>query len=146
MRITVFVEDAIKSVTEFKEKHEKDFELQMAAWRIEHEAFEVALSAWRNETKFDTNKKPFEPSRPTNFLKDYDKLLTKLKWHAHTKIELDDQEYAKIFEDLFGWSHTHINATSISAGSITSAKILNIGTELKSYAEQRLNDFGYEKK
>jgi hypothetical protein len=146
MRITVFVEDAIKSVTEFKEKHEKDFELQMAAWRIEHEAFEVALSAWRNETKFDTNKKPFEPSRPTNFIKDYNRLLAKLELHALDKIELDDQDFAKVFEDLFGWSGSYINATSISAGSITGAKISDISIGLKSYAEQRLNDFGYEKK
>jgi hypothetical protein len=147
MEIVVKIEDAIWSLTQNREQHLKDYDLQLAAWKLEYKKYQDARDAWINSTKLDMKKEPKAPYKPTNHLEDYDKLITKLDWLVGDTVKLMDYEYSAIFEDDFNWKHGYINSATLAAGAITASSISTgiVSDTMVDYAEQRLAELGYKK-
>ena len=153
MNVTILVEDALDHLYEFKKKHLEDYEIQLAAWKLNYEKYIGDLELWSLSDAINS-KRPSEPYKPVKHNVDYNKLIKKLKLHEKTSkvIELNDHEYSMIFEDRYGWTGGYLDTTLISAGTIASGHISSasistnkISEAILSNAQKRLLENGYKK-
>lgn len=126
MKLVVDKSNALGLLVSNKHKHIAEYELQLEAWKKAYMEYTNDLNDWSQSqpTDGDATMRPLEPSKPRYHVEHYDKLIRKLEVHTEKTIELGDSygdnEYDKIFENQFDWSHgfTTLSANYISTGHI----------------------------
>jgi hypothetical protein len=103
MELRILIKDAIEVLKQNREKHIEDYKEALGVWREAHAEFTKVLEEWAASEAGSSYNKPQEPSRPRNYLGEYDKLIAKLGRHRDETIILNDNEYSIIFEDNFYW-------------------------------------------
>lgn len=102
MIIKASVHDAIEVLKVHRSRHIEDYKEAQDTWRKDMEEYSKLLEEW---VKSSSPDRPEEPSRPRNYLGEYDKLINKLGRHHSEIIDLNDSEYSTIFEDHFYWQN-----------------------------------------
>jgi hypothetical protein len=137
MKIVLSKEEALEALTQHQERHIEEYKEQFKGWRTAMQEHGEALKEWATEGA--EGKRPQEPTRPTNHLKNYQDLIQKLNYHQLDTIEVDEGEFNQIVNDSFYWSYnwlimndTYVGdaitaerkiGNSISANAITAGQI-----------------------
>lgn len=105
--ITVEKANLVDIVKKNRKKHEQLFDEALEAFHKQVE------SAYDKITKKATSKKGLaladarmilsKPTKPTNNLNDYDRVLGMLKLETHDQVKLTAEEYEQFVEDNWAW-------------------------------------------
>lgn len=137
MKLIINVQAAIHNLTENKQRHVAEYELQLEAWKKAYTEYTDSLKTWSQEQPSDgeATRRPQEPVKPEYYVKSYDKLISKLSVHTLSTIEIDthgfNSEYEQIFENKFEWSDrfASISGGYINTGHIPAASIKTLRGE-----------------
>lgn len=131
MNLIIDVRNAHRILSENKQRHVAEYDLQTDAWKKSYLEYTASLQVWSQSqpNDADATQRPSEPSKPRYYVADYDKLLNKLAVHVEATIALGESnyssEYEQIFENKFDWSKgfATLSASYISSGHISEATI-----------------------
>lgn len=119
MLIKVYKEEALKVLSENRDKHIKEFAGQMQGWKNAMEQYGKDLSLWSDkasEDVFDKQQapdKPKEPPKPVSYVDSYDRFLELVAANVTEVIEIDEHEYDQIIKNKFSWSSKFVFNSSV---------------------------------
>jgi hypothetical protein len=101
MDITMFKSVVLKTLGTNKAKHILEYKDQLDGWKLKMEEHSEKMKDWVNYG--GTGQRPQEPSKPQNFIKEYDKYINMITCHVNDTIKLNEYEYEQIINDEFNW-------------------------------------------
>lgn len=124
MQITVYKETALTRLKTNRQQHIDEFAAQMQGWKLAMEQFTKSLAEWstrNSENIFEADdvmkmikkQRPEEPSKPYNYVHEYDAYIELIEANVTTTINIDEHEFKHIIKNQFSWSKTFAFNSSI---------------------------------
>jgi hypothetical protein len=122
VELIISKQDALEKLNVHLERHITEYKEQFRGWQQAMQIYGDTLKAYAAGSA--EGKRPDEPVRPVNHIKQYKELINKLEHHVPETILVDDYEFDQIINDKFGWTGGFLlSNTTYAAAALTEDRI-----------------------